>query len=61
MLHCNRWSIGRSSAHVYVCASSPSAPNKKREKGEQAKEIHACMKARRHLIINSSMPLGELG
>jgi hypothetical protein len=25
------------------------------------KEIHACMRARRRLIINSSMPLVELG
>ncbi len=28
---------------------------------ESEKETHACMKARSHLIINSSMPLVELG
>jgi hypothetical protein len=30
-------------------------------KNESEKETHACMKARSRLIINSSMPLVELG
>lgn len=62
---------GRSSARVYVCMCvwvhhrhqirSDGERERTRREQEQEKEIHACMKARRRLIINSSMPLVEFG
>jgi hypothetical protein len=44
---------GRLDDLVCACASSPKAPNKKRDESEK-KQTHACMKARRCLIIDAT-------